>query len=152
MPILSLLIGAVLGFSSGCSCAKALDTDIPHGANETIEIRGPIVKNLRGAIVYPDDSIAKDIVVELYDLSHDRADTPINEIVGWRTRRAACVTGTDGTFCFSGLPAGRYLLRAGTREPDGVNELYVRVTVDHSWFRGLFRRSKPLRLRLLLGT
>jgi hypothetical protein len=152
MMILSLLVGAVLGFSSGCSCAKALDSDMPYGANETIEIRGPVVKNILGTIVYPNDAVAKDIVVELYDLSHDRADIPINEIVGWRTRRAACVTATDATFCFSDLPAGKYLLRAGTRQPDGMNELFMRVTVERSWFPGLFRRSKPLRLRLSLGT
>jgi hypothetical protein len=48
MPILSLLIGGVLGFSSGCSCQKALDSDMPHGANQTIEIRGPVVKTLLG--------------------------------------------------------------------------------------------------------
>ena len=152
MPILVLLIGSVLGLSSGCSCAQALDSDMPHGANQNVEIRGPVVKNLRGMVVYPNDDVAKDIVVELYDLSDDRADIPIDEVVGWRARRAACVTSTDGTFCFSDLPSGKYLLRAGTREPDGMNELYMRVTVDRSWFRGLFRRSKRLRLTLLPGT
>jgi hypothetical protein len=125
---------------------------MPHGANETVEIRGPVVNKLSGAVVYPDDTLAKDAVVELYDLPPDRPDIAVNEIVGWRTRRTACVTGADGMFCFSDVPSGKYLLRTGTRQPDGMNELYMRVTVDHSWFRGLFRRSKPLRLRLSLGT
>jgi hypothetical protein len=152
MPILSLLISPVLMFSSGCSCHEALDNDMPHGANEPVEIRGPVVNNISGTIVFPDDSVAKDAVVELYELPNARPDTPINEIVGWRKRRAACVTATDGTFCFSGLPSGKYLLRAGTRQPNGMNELYMRVTVDHGWFRELFRRSKRLRLGLTLGT
>jgi hypothetical protein len=125
---------------------------MPHGANETVEIRGPVVNKLSGTVVYPDHTLAKDAVVELYDLPPDQPDTPVNEVVGWRTRRAACVTGVDGTFCFSDVPSGKYLLRAGTRQPDGMNELYMRVTVDHGWFRGLFRRSKPLRLTLSLGT
>src|SRR5882762_382593 len=148
MPILSLLISSALLFPSGCSCNKALDSDMPHGANESVEIRGPVVKNIFGTVFYPDDSVAKDAVVELYELSKGGSDTPINEIVGWRSRRAACVTATDGMFCFSALPSGRYLLRAGTRQSNGMNELYMRVTVDHGWFRGLFGRSKRLRLRL----
>lgn len=125
---------------------------MPHGANETIEIRGLVVDKLSGTVVYPDDALAKDSVVELYDLPPDRPDIGVNEIMGGRTRRTACVTGPDGRFCFSDVPAGEYLLRAGTRQPHGMNELYMRVTVSHSWFRALFRRTKPLRLKLSLGT
>jgi len=142
----------LLTFSSGCSCAKALDSDLPHGANEHIEMRGPVVKNLSGTVFYPNDRAGKDVVIELYDISRDPADVPVKEIVGWRDRRAACVTSSDGTFCFSDLPSGKYLLRVGTREPDGMQELYMRVTVDRSWFRALFRRAKPLRLTLSVGT
>ena len=151
MPLLSILIGSVLTFSGGCSCAKALETDLPHGANETVEIRGPVVNKLSGIVADPSGAPVK-AVVELYDLPPDRPDIAVNEVIGFRTRRVACVTGADGTFCFSNVPSGKYLLRAGTRQANGMNELYMRVTVDHSWFRGLFRRSKSLRLMLSLGT
>ncbi|HYW73666.1 MAG TPA: hypothetical protein VE961_21770 [Pyrinomonadaceae bacterium] len=152
MLVLSLLIGTLVTFPSSCSCAKASDTDRPHGANETVEIRGPVVKNLAGTVWYPDDKVAGDVVVEVYDLSKEHSDAPINEIIGSRSRRIACVTATDGGFSFSDLPSGKYLVRAGTRQAGGMNELYARVTVDRSWFRGLFRRSKPLQLKLSLGT
>src|SRR5258708_22176916 len=106
MLILSLIFGVVFGFSSNCSCAKALDSDRPNGANELIEIRGPVVKNLIGSVVYPDGRVAKDIVVEVYDLLQDSSAIPTNEIVGARRRKAACVTATDGVFCFPNLPSG----------------------------------------------
>jgi hypothetical protein len=115
-------------------------------------MRGPVVRKLVGTVSYPDETIAQDVVVEVYDVPSDRPDIPRHEIIDGRTRRAACITATDGTFCFSDLPSGKYLLHAGTRRPGGVNELYMRVTVDRSWFRGLFRRSKLLRLTLELGT
>ncbi len=152
MTIVSLLFVLAFGLPSNCSCAKALDSDRPNGANELIEIRGPVAKNLVGTVMYPNGELAKEIVVELYDLSQDRSDIPTNEIVGSRSRKSACVTGTDGAFCFPNMPSGKYLLRLGTRQPNGINELYVRVTVDRSWFRGLFRRRHPLRLTLSLGT
>jgi hypothetical protein len=154
MPIVSLLIIALLAFPSqrDCSCRNALDSDRPNGANEVVEFRGQTVKRVAGQIFKPNDNPATDVVVELYDLSGVDPNLASYEIVGLHPRRLACVTDTTGAFCFSDLPTGKYLLRAGTRTPNGMNELYARVTVDRRWLTGLLRRSKPINLTLTLGT
>ena len=154
MPILSLLIFALLAFPSqrDCSCRKALDSDRPNGANEVVEYRGRTVKRIAGRIFEPNDTPAADVVVELYDLSGVDHNLGCYEIVGLHPRRLACVTDSNGAFCFSDLPSGKYLLRAGTRTPNGMNEVYARVTVDRRWLTGLLRRSKPVNLTLTLGT
>src|SRR5947208_172546 len=148
MLVLSLIIGALVTFPSNCSCAKASDVDVPHEANETIEINGSVVKNLTGTVFLPGGEAAEDLVVEVYDVPKEHPNSGVYEIVGSRKRRTACVTSTNGTFCFSDLPAGKYLLKVGTRQQKDFNALYVRVTLDRNWFRGLFRRAKTLSLTL----
>ena len=46
-------------------------------------------------------------------------------------RVAACMTGTDGKFCFRGLPAGKYELRSSSNDRYGWNASQVYVVVDH---------------------
>jgi hypothetical protein len=151
MPTLVIFIALLLAPAAPtCSCRTASEDDVPHGANEIYEIRLGTVKKIQGTVLLPDDTLAGDIVVELYDLPATKVDA--YDFVREHSRRVACVTSADGSFCFTNLPSGNYLLRAGTRQQDGFNELYARVTVDRSWFRGLFRRSKSLRLTLSLGT
>ena len=52
-----------------CSCEKALERDLPHGANETIEYSEKTVKRIAGRVVYShDESPAEDVVVEIYEI------------------------------------------------------------------------------------
>jgi hypothetical protein len=152
--MLSLLIFALLAFPSqhDCSCRKALDSDRPNGANEVVEYRGQTVKQIAGRVFKPNGAPAADVVVELYDLSDVDPNLGSYEIVGLHPRHLACVTDIDGAFCFSDLPSRNYLLRAGTRSPNGMNEVYARVKVDRRWWSGLLRRSKAVNLTLTLGT
>jgi hypothetical protein len=153
LPALAILI---LTVPSGriCSCRIASGDDIPHGANEDIEYAERTVKNISGLVRYAlVEGTIGDVVVEIYDVAYvDRKLRP-RQIVGLRTRRAACVTATDGKFCFPNLPSGKYVLRAGTRSFNGgMNEVYMRVNVDRRWWTGWLRRSKPITLGLSPGT
>jgi hypothetical protein len=133
-----------------CSCTKASEDDLPHGANMVVEYRGRTMKQIAGRVFDPAGASLSDVVVELYDIPNMQVEG--YDFVRDHSRRTACVTATDGSFCFSDLPSGKYLLRAGTRSQRDMNELYMKITVDRGWFTGLFRRSKPLKLELTLGT
>src|SRR5688572_7546526 len=99
--ILSALIVAILAVPSGrmCSCRKAQEDDIPHGANEDIEYSERTVKNVSGKVTYQlVDGTIGDVDVEVYDVADTDRKLRPRQIVGFRTRRVACVTASDGTF------------------------------------------------------
>jgi hypothetical protein len=137
-----------------CSCQKALEQDLPHGANETVEYGEKTVKTIRGRVTDPLGAVLPDgVVVEVFEMaSADRKLSP-TKIVTERERRTACVTANDGTFCFADLPSGWYLVRAGTRSSHaGMNEVYLKVKLDRRWWSRWFRSDKDIDLQLTLGT
>ena len=154
--LLSLLVVGVLVTPSGrtCSCRAASEDDIAHGANEDIEYHERTVKNLEGTVSYQDDGARiPDVVVELYDVTDADRNLRPRQIVGLRSRRAACITGGDGTFCFPNVPSGLYVLRAGTRSSNGgMNDVCMRIKLDNRWWTGWFRRARPIKLGLSPGT
>ena len=137
-----------------CSCEKALERDLPHGANETIEYSEKTVKRIAGRVAYEhNDQPAEDVVVEIYEIPHADKKLKSHEIVSRRHRTAACITQKDGSFCFPDLPSGRYLVRAGARNANaGMNEVKVRVNVDRRWWSRWFRSDKGIQLALTPGT
>lgn len=147
---LMLALLAALPQNSGCPCQPASQTDYPHGANELIEYTGITVKKLQGTVMYADGIPAADVVVELFDYE-DKNARPYQVIRG-RKRRAACLTGKDGRFCFSALPTGRYALRIGTRTSAGMNEVHVKVNLDRRWWRRWLRPGKGIDVYLQPGT
>jgi hypothetical protein len=154
--VLSLLVLAVLATPSGrtCSCRVASEDDVPHGANEDIEYNERTVKSISGTVTYQlVEGTIGDVVVEIYDVADTDRRLRSRTIVGYRARTAACVTASDGTFCFPNLRSGRYVLRAGIRSSNGgMNEVYMRVNLDRRWWTAWFRRHKPIRLGLSPGT
>src|SRR6185503_5669582 len=114
---------------------KALEDDLPHGANEDIEYTEKTLKTIKGRVVYyNNDEPAADIVVEIYNVTEADKNLRPREIALRGDRRAACVTAKDGTFCFTDLVSGRYVIRAGARSSSaGMNEVYMKVTVDRRW-------------------
>lgn len=136
-----------------CLCQKALQDDLPHGANETVEFSGETVKRITGRVYYVSNGLpVEDVVVEIYEIRE--ADTKLGpyEIKNGKERRAACITSNDGSFCFSDLPSGHYLLRAGTRGSSGWNEAFMKVNLDRRWWSRWFRSGKEIELGLTLGT
>ena len=154
--VLSIIIVAISAGSSSrlCSCQKALEDDLPHGANIDIEYSEKTVKKIKGRVVYYyDDEPAEDVVVEIYDVIDEDKALMSRDIAIRRERRAACVTAKDGSFCFPDLPSGRYVLRAGARSSSaGMNEVYMKVTVDRRWWSSWFRSGKGITLGLTPGT
>jgi hypothetical protein len=136
-----------------CSCSEASGRDTPYGANEYIEQKEATVKRVLGKVTlaYGEQPV-KDAVVEIYDVPDADRHLEAYKVVGKHTRRAACVTGDDGSFCFPELPSGRYVLKAGAGRPSGTNEVYMRVTVDRRWWSKWFRPGKAIALGLTPGT
>lgn len=137
-----------------CPCEKALERDLPHGANETIEYTGKTVKKITGRVTFwHDGEPAEDVVVEIYEIAQTDKKLTSHEIISRRRRRAACVTLKDGSFCFPDLPSGRYLIRAGARSANaGMNEVFVKVKLDRHWWSRWFRAGKEIELGLTPGT
>jgi len=137
-----------------CSCQKARDHDLAHGANETIEYSEKTVKRITGRVTYWNgDEPAKDVVVEIYEIKHADNRLRPHEIILRTQRKAACITSNDGSFCFPELASGRYLLRAGTLSSKaGMNEVFMKVTVDRRWWLRWFKWDKEIKLGLTPGT
>ena len=142
-----LLFGAVLT-KNQCTCRPALEQDWAHGANESVEIRGVTVKRIKGRVLDPHGGPIGDAIVEVFDyLSADEKQSGY-QVAESKKRRAACLADADGQFCFSDLPGGKYVLKVGTRKPDGTNNTYMIVNLSrHCW-----RKSRNVEIRLNLGT
>ena len=134
-----------------CACHLASAEDAPHGANESVVIIGKAVKRLQGTLSYKGGSLVNGAVVEIYNCASSRKDARATELVSNRKRLAACKTGIDGTFCFQGLPSGKYVLRAGTGKSEGWNEVYMIITLDQRWW-SKWRKSRNIELTLSPGT
>jgi hypothetical protein len=134
-----------------CLCQRAAEADVPHGANMLVEYSERTLKSIHGKIFFPVDEPVPEAVVEIYDYPDGDDETDSSDLVRSRHRRAACLTDKDGNYCFTGLRSGRYLLRAGTRTAEGLNEVYARVKLDKSWWK-FWRFEKGLDLTLTLGT
>ncbi len=117
-------------------CKKPKVDDTPHGANEFILLNERAVGRIHGRVILPNYMIkagrvrAKDIVVELYSYGGGDSYKDVSRVLREQERVAACMTGVDGRFSFTGLKQGQYLLRAGTRERDQYNEVYVILVLD----------------------
>jgi hypothetical protein len=156
MALLSLLLiltsFVLLPDKSDCPCRPALESDQPHGANETIEYSGGTVKRIQGRIILSNGEPLSEAVVEVYDYpSNDRNKRPFG-IAELGKRKTACLSDKNGNFCFADLPPGWYVLKIGTREFAGINESYVRVKLDRTWWRSWLRAGKRIEVRLNLGT
>jgi hypothetical protein len=136
-----------------CKCHKPEPNESTHWVgNQYIIIRKPgAYKAMRGVIVTPNGGSLEDALVEVFTRpEYLLASSGVNSHGRDRQRRvAACKTGTDGKFCFLGLPPGKYELRASsddTRTGWNVSHVYV-VLNPHS------RRSQreEIRVEMTLG-
>ena len=152
LVLLFIVLGGVAVGERKCSCVKAADDDVPHGANELIEYDSGTIKSFHGRIIFPNDEPVDHAVVEVYEVSKANKDKSAHEISTTEQRKFACLSDENGQFCLSDLPSGSYVLRIGTLQSSGVNEVLVKVRLERSWWKRWFRSGKPLEVVLPLGT
>ena len=139
--LLGLLVSSQLAEGR---CRKARPEEVPHGANQFILLAEQEVRQIRG-VVSLGDEFEKNVVVEVY--RHEGTDSYEAASKTLKSERlAACVTGSDGRFSFSGLKPGKYLLHLGMISKGGINEVNAVLDVTPRGSR------KALRIELTLGT
>jgi len=116
-----------------------------YGANELIEYSAKTVRRIQGMVLDSNGAPVNEAVVEVYKYSGGE------RTFGSKERQAACLTDRNGSFCFTGLPSGLYLLRIGTRRSEGFNEVYVKVKLDRTWWTSWLRIGRRLPVTLSLG-
>jgi hypothetical protein len=89
---------------SVCDCKVAgLNETTRPGANELITIiESKLHKSIFGEVNDANGQPVKDVLVEVFALSTERADN------GPKRRIIACTTDKKGQFCFRKVPAGKY--------------------------------------------
>lgn len=149
---LFLILTSVISFpaKSDCPCRPALESDHPHGANETIEYSVGTVKRIQGRVTLPNGEPVSEAVVEVYEYRGNARNKFPFEMA--ETRKTACLSDENGNFCFADLPPGWYVLKVGTRATAGINESYVRVKLERTWWRSWLRAGRKTEVRLNLGT
>ena len=134
LALLIILIFLALPIeTTKCQCQKAED-DTPALGTLFVSMNGGRVKNLQGVILSPDGKVMKDAIVEVFENRSKAEDenisgAEVSQSSGLK-RKAACLTAENGEFCFTNLPPGRYLLRAGHRSDGQFSAVYVVVTLD----------------------
>src|SRR5438874_2655118 len=114
LSLFLILISVVsLPVKSDCPCRPALESDHPHGANETIEYSSGAVSRIQGRVTLANGQPVSETVVEVYEYrGNDRNKYPF-EIAESGTRKTACLSDNSGNFCFADLPPWWYVLKVG---------------------------------------
>jgi len=128
------------------ACKKAHHDQVPHGANQIVVLDEQVVSRVRGRVVLHNDEPVKNAVVEIYRYEGSADGLEITKFLKDTKRMAACVTEETGAFAFDRLRPGRYLLRAGTVESEGINELHAIFKVTGHG------KTENLKIPLSLGT
>jgi len=141
-------VACCLALSIACNaeCRRAQEDEVPHGANELIELKEQTIKRVFGTISigFGNSAPTPNVVIEVYRTTENRDFQKTVQ----QKRLTACVTGPDGRFSFPELKPGRYLLRVGMREPAGINVAYVPIIVQSR--KRL--KGRGIRIVLQLGT
>ena len=151
LVLLFIVLGGMPAGERKCSCSKADDNDRAHGANAVVEYEGKTLRTISGKISLPNDEAVSNGVVEIYEINTVDQIKSAYELAGTQDRILACLADKQGRFCISDLPSGRYLLKVGTREPSGLNEVFIKVRLERSWWKRWFRSGKALDIVLPLG-
>jgi len=144
--IILLLCLVALRTTPAADCRKARPDQTPHGANEIVVHTEQTVGRLWGIVFIGDGGPASGVVVEIYRYEGKDDGFATTRFLKSAKRSAACLTSENGVFAFTRLNPGRYLLRAGTVAPAGINELHAIFRVTGSG------KSPNVEIRLTLGT
>ena len=128
-------------------CRRAQEDELPHGANELIELKEQTVTRVFGTISigFGNSAPTPNVVIEVYRITGNQDFQKTIQ----QNRLTACLTGPDGRFSFPELKPGRYLLRVGMVEGHEVNETYVPIILKSRWN---VLKGRGIRIVLQLGT
>jgi hypothetical protein len=100
-----------------CSCEKAERWETTHwGWVRERPVDGGTVKQIRGRVLVNGDMPLESALVEIYDHPEIQMSEDLPRRGRKQRRIAACKTGRDGAFCFTGIKPGRYEVRGSKRE------------------------------------
>jgi len=146
-----LLASAITYIGKDCGCSPAAPGEETHwvGNLQTIFHERKPYRQLRGTIVRPDDKPLSGALVEVFTNPEYLLNDKLLSKHGAPNQRrvAVCLTGADGKFCFSGLPAGRYEVRSSsddTRTGWNASQVYVILNPKS-------RRKRELTVEMTLG-
>lgn len=138
----------ILPFGGDCGCSAPRPGETTHeGGNEIVTfIERREYKSLHGVVRDANGEAVPDVLVEVFDrpewILRGHSASRVQQ-----RRVAACKSGVDGKFCFEGIPAGRYELRASKDAAWNPSHLYVVVSP-----RGRRSTRSGIILRLTVGT
>ncbi|HEX6187839.1 MAG TPA: carboxypeptidase-like regulatory domain-containing protein [Pyrinomonadaceae bacterium] len=112
--LLLLFLASAFYQKNTCTCIKPAAEEATYWSSGEVTMNDDkVYKTVHGVIQYPDGKPMPDALVEIYN-------KPENVLRSWKglkqkpirqKRIAACKTGTDGKFCFTNIPSGKYELR-----------------------------------------
>lgn len=132
--LLVLFSWAIHSQKEKCRCVPASTEQKTSWGQQNVIIKpDEVLKSLRGKVVVAaNDQPLAGALVEVYD-------RPEGLLMDWKEREvrkaqqrriAACVTGADGQFCFSKVPAGKYELRSSKPGEWNSTSAYVIVAPE----------------------
>jgi protocatechuate 3,4-dioxygenase beta subunit len=100
----------VFARQSGCECKKAKEDQTTYGSSTHVTLDERTVKQIEGQVNSYGRPI-EGVLVEVFTHPDLTANGKQRQ-----KRVAACLTGKDGQFCFSGIRAGKYELKISKPE------------------------------------
>jgi hypothetical protein len=132
-----------------CRC-RGLLQGAPTMGNLFGTLSAGSMRIIQGTAFYPNTGKrVNEAIIEVYENSSkfNDANIPYSEVdkIIAQQPKAACMTGSDGKFCFTDLPPGKYLLRIGTHGENQFSGINVLITLDP---RSKRPSPKPLKVEL----
>ena len=132
----------------GCQCTPAEPSEGTRpGANEIVTVveERPVTA-MEGVVRDVNGEALEGVLIEVFD----RPEWILKQfpsVPAEHTRLVACITGATGRFCFAGMVAGEYEVRASLGT--GWNRTHVYVVVEPSNPKA---RTKGIELEMTVGT
>jgi hypothetical protein len=101
MPLISLILVSLLSGSSQCNCKAVPADETSHGANEFVLFAELEVNRIAGKALLPNEEPINEAIVEVFNYSSSSTDYKDVDAALRNKRRAACMTGENGAFCFT---------------------------------------------------
>jgi hypothetical protein len=128
--ILTILIATSSILAQKCKENPASENQYPHCAGHMAHSMNlGEIKELKGKVFYPNGEIPEEVVLELYKVPQDEKEIDPYYFVNNKKTYKTFVTKKDGKFCFKSLPEGRYVVKVGVSELQGMECQHILLTI-----------------------